>query len=193
MINQQDINLVNQYLQGDEESLEVLVKKYFKQIYAFIYRYTGNSLEAEDITQEVFVRMWKNIKRFDRERNFKTWLYAIAKNAAIDFFRKHRLATGERKIVPFSAFENEDGSNFVFDNLADSKPTAHEILERRSLVQSISLAAGKLSKKYRTVLSFYYKKQLNFREIAELLNQSINTVKSNHRRAIIALKNILSK
>ncbi|MDD2646719.1 MAG: sigma-70 family RNA polymerase sigma factor [Patescibacteria group bacterium] len=189
----QDINLVRQYLNGDEQSLEILIKKYLKQIYGFVYRYTNSASETEDITQEVFLRMWRNIKKFDQKKNFKTWLFAIAKNAAIDHFRKYRLATGERKAVPFSNFENEDGSNLIFDTLADLGPTAHEIFERKNLVQIISLAVEKLSEKYQTVLSLYYHKQLNFREIAEQLNQSINTVKSNHRRAIIALKNILLK
>ena len=80
--------LVRDYLKGDENSLEILIGQYLKPIYSFIYRYVGNASEAEDITQEVFVRVWKNLKKFDQNKKFKTWIFGIAKNASIDWLRK---------------------------------------------------------------------------------------------------------
>ena len=69
-----------------------------------VYKNVGNQSEAEDITQEVFVKIWKNIKKFDQNRSFKPWIFQIAKNTSIDFLRK-------KKSIPFSKFENEEGGN----------------------------------------------------------------------------------
>ena len=82
--------LIANYLKGDQESLEILVRQYLKVIYSFVFRYVGNAEDAEDITQEVFVRVWRNLKRFNQEQSFKTWLFAIAKNAALDFLKKKK-------------------------------------------------------------------------------------------------------
>ena len=90
MQNYSDEQLVARYLRGDEKSLEFLIQQYLKPIYSFVYKYVGNPQEAEDITQEVFVRMWKYIKKFDQRKKFKTWIFSIAKNAAIDFLRKKK-------------------------------------------------------------------------------------------------------
>ncbi|MFA6919366.1 MAG: sigma-70 family RNA polymerase sigma factor, partial [Patescibacteria group bacterium] len=92
-----DEQLVQQYLSGDEKSLEVLIQKYLKPIYNFVYRYVGDMANAEDLTQEVFVKVWKNIKKFDRKKSFKTWIFCIAKNTAFDYLRK-------KKSIPLSNF-----------------------------------------------------------------------------------------
>jgi RNA polymerase sigma-70 factor (ECF subfamily) len=65
-------DLIKKYLAGDEESLEILFRGYFKQIYNFIYRYVGNAADAEDIAQEAFIKVWRNLKKFDERKNFKT-------------------------------------------------------------------------------------------------------------------------
>ncbi len=90
MPDRSDENLVTDYLKGDKKALEILIGRYLKPIYNFLYRYTGDVAEAEDITQEAFVRAWKNIRKFDRNKKFKTWIFGIAKNAAIDFLRKKK-------------------------------------------------------------------------------------------------------
>ncbi len=175
--------LVSQYRRGDEEALEILIKQNLKPIYNFVFRYVRDVSDADDITQEVFVKMWRNIKKFDVRKKFKNWLFTIARNTAIDFLRK-------KKVIPFSEFEKQDGGSII-DTLIDTAPLPDKIFEHKNLRQTIYAAVGKLSAKYQTVLLLYYKQQLNFSEIAESLNQSINTVKSNHRRALISLKKIL--
>ncbi len=178
-----DQQLIVDYLKGDERSLEILISRYLKPIYVFICRRVGDSQEAEDITQEVFVRVWKNIRKFKRQKSFKTWIFSIAKNASIDFLRK-------KKTVPFSAFENEKGENGFLENLTDNISLPIEIFRNIGLSESISAAFEKISTAYRQVLSLRYNKDLTFREIAQILGEPIDTVKSRHRRGLIQLRKI---
>jgi RNA polymerase sigma-70 factor (ECF subfamily) len=184
MITRNDKHLVRQYLEGDETSLEVLIRQYLKPIYSFAHRYVSNSQEAEDITQEVFVKVWRNLKKFDQNKSFKTWIFSIAKNTAIDFLKK-------KKTIPFSEFENEDGENMLTETFADSSPLPQELLEKAGMAQILNSAMEKLSPKYRMVLFLRYNDHFNFREIAEILGESLNTIKSRHQRAILMLRKTL--
>ncbi|MBU4479872.1 sigma-70 family RNA polymerase sigma factor, partial [Patescibacteria group bacterium] len=83
-----DIKIINRYLKGDEKSFEMLVQNYIKSVYSFAYKYTKNTSESEGITQEVFIKVWKNIKKFDQKKSFKTWIFAITKNTALDYIKK---------------------------------------------------------------------------------------------------------
>lgn len=173
MLEENDERLITNYLKGDEKSLEVLIKKYLKSIYSFVYRYIGEADEAEDITQEVFVKVWRNIKKFDKQKIFKTWIFSIAKNASIDFLRK-------KKTIPFSNFENEKGENLFINTLADLTPFSPKL--------SLASILEKIPSKYRMVLFLRYNDHFTFREIAETLGESINTIKSRHRRGALLLK-----
>jgi RNA polymerase sigma-70 factor (ECF subfamily) len=184
MLKGNDEQLVANYLKGDEKSLEVLIQQYLKPIFSFIYRYIGDIQEAEDITQEVFVRMWRNIRKFDKQKSFKTWIFSIAKNASIDFLKK-------KKAIPFSEFENEKGENVFVETLADSAPLPNELFERADITQKLTLMMEKLSPKYRLVLFLRYNDHFTFREIAEISGESINTIKTRHRRGVAILKKLL--
>lgn len=186
MQDHSDQQLIANYLAGDEQSLELLIKRYLKPIYSFVSRYVGNGQEAEDITQEVFVRVWRNLKKFDQNKSFKTWIFSIAKNTAIDFFKK-------KKSIPFSEFENEKRENMITETLADPSPLPQELLERADMAQMLNSAMEKLSPKYRMVLFLRYNDHFNFREIAESLGEPENTIRSRHRRALIMLKKILEE
>jgi len=223
-MKENDKQLIADYLRGNEKSLEVLIQRYLKPIYSFVFRYVGDATEAEDITQDVFVRMWKNLRKFKRQKSFKTWLFSIAKNAAIDFLRK-------KKTIPFSWFEDEAGNNSVTGTLADSQPLPAELFVRADISRRLTAALQKLSPKYRSVLFLRYNdhftsvaeslslqdgygrldeafatgfqpkkptksyavghKGFTFREIAESLGESLNTIKSRHRRGLMALKKLL--
>ncbi len=190
--------LINNYLSGEEKSFDVLVNRYLKPIYIFIYRYIGKQEEAEDITQDVFVRVWRNLKKFDPSRSryatlrdkqtksFKTWIFSIAKNACIDFLRK-------KKSIPFSEFENEREENMIIEKIVDSTPLQNEIFERKNIAQILTSAMEKLSPNYRMVLFLRYNDHFTFREIAEVLKEPLNTATSQHRRALIQLKKLLTK
>lgn len=181
MTEKRDIQLIKQYLKGDQKSLEILVKQYLKIIYSFIYHYIGNATDAEDITQEVFVKAWRSLRRFDQKQNFKAWLFTIAKNSSIDYLRKKR-------VVPFSALESSETQGSIINNIVDRLPLADEIFDRQNLIQRLNQSIRSLTSQYQEVISLYHNYQLNFREIALALNQPLNTVKSRYRRAIIQLK-----
>lgn len=186
MLNNTDKQLISNYLAGDEKSLEVLIKRYLKPIYSFVYRYVGNSQDAEDITQEVFVKIWRNLKKFDQNKSFKTWIFSIAKNTSIDWLKK-------KKAMPFSNFENEEGKNVLIETLTDPAPLPNEIFERAGIAKMLNTAMDQLTPKYRMVLFLRYNDHFNFREIAEALGEPLNTVKSRHRRALILLKKLITE
>lgn len=174
----EDKKLIQQYLKGDEKSLEVLVKKYLKPIYSFSYKNVGNQEDAQDITQEVFVKVWKNIKKFDQNKNFKPWIFQIAKNTSIDFLRK-------KKTVPFSRFENEKGQNVLAENIESAPLNLIGIFSDRKV---LTVAMQGLSEKEQKIIALRHTYGFSFKEIAQTFEESINTVKSRYRRTILALK-----
>lgn len=173
-----DKNLIRQYLAGDEKSLETLIAKYIKPIYSFVYKNVGKQAEAEDIAQEVFVRVWKNLKKFDQSREFKPWLFQIAKNASIDFLRK-------KKTIPFSNFENENGQNALTESMAS--PNAN-LIENISDKRVLALALQYLSKNEQKIITLRHTDGMSFQEIADVFEESINTIKSRYRRTLSILR-----
>ena len=137
--------------------------------------------------QEVFVKVWKNLKKFDTNKNFKSWIFTIAKNTALDWLKK-------KNAVPFSLLQEYNNDENFEETIADLNqlPEAKRIFQE-SLSRDLALAVGKLQPKYGQVINLYYKKGLNFREISNALNESINTVKSRYRRGVISLRNLLLK
>ncbi len=181
-----EAELIGKYLKGDEKSLEILVSIYLKPIYSFVFRQVGKKDESEDITQDIFIKVWKNIKRFDQSKSFKTWIFTIAKNTVIDSQRK-------KKTIPLSSFENADGKNMVIEKISDSSPLPSEIFYKKNLKQGLDFSIKKLNPEFQTILFLRYNDHFKFREIADILGEPLQTVKSRHRRAVIALKkNILS-
>ena len=175
--------LIQQYLKGDEKSLEILFERYLKPIYGFVYRSIGGQIEAEDVTQEVFIKVWKNLKKFDQEKKFKPWIFQIAKNTSIDFLRK-------KKSIPFSRFENENGQNALVENIT-TKPI--NILENFSDKKFLATATQGLKNKEKRTVEMRHYDGLSFKEMARVFNESINTVKSRYRRALINLRDVIKK
>ena len=139
---------------------------------------------AEDIAQEVFIKAWRNLKRFDQSKNFKTWLFTITKNTALDFLKK-------KKAIPFSEFESEDGGNFLADTIADEADSLEDIFKKKEKREILAIALKKLSPEFQTVVASRHENNLTFQQIADRLGESMNTVKSRYRRAVIALKKII--
>lgn len=181
-----DEKLITEYLLGNEKSLELLIRRYLKPVYGFVHRHTNNPQEAEDITQEVFIRMWRNIRKFNRKKSFKTWIFSITKNASIDFLRK-------KKAIAFSEFENEKGRNIILEKIAVVCEPLEEIISNKILSESLSSVSENLSSRTRTIFNYRYHKNLTFREIADILGESINTVKSRYRRGVIEIKRLVIK
>ena len=171
---------------GNDQAMETLVSRYLSIVYGACLRYLNNTDEAEDAVQETFIKVWRNLKKIDPQKNFKAWAMEIAKNTCLDAIKRKRA-------VPLSAFEDEEGNNYLSDSLRSTAPSPDASAEQSILARALTAATDKLSPAYRKVLSLYYKDGLNFREIAETLDEPLHTVKSRHRRAIINLRLILDK
>jgi RNA polymerase sigma factor (sigma-70 family) len=184
-MKKEDEKLIKDFLAGDDASFELLLKRYLKPIYNFLFQLTGDRSALDDLTQIIFVKAWKNLRRFDQSRSFKTWLYSIAKNTAYDFLKK-------KKSTPFSFFENSDGYNKL-EEIEEDKILPDEILDRKNLISELEQKINNLPKNYRLILLLHYKDDLTLMEIAEILNAPYNTVKSQHQRALISLKKAFQK
>lgn len=169
--------------EGSEEAFSELISFYLKPIFNFIYRICGNAKDAEDITQDVFIKLWKNLKKYKPEKNFKAWLFSIARNTAIDWLRK-------RKNINFSEFENEEGENYLFNSVMDAAPWPDELVAKAENSRIIEEAVGKLPVIYKEVIILRYKNQFTFEEIGEITKRSLNTAKSQHRRALNILRKL---
>jgi len=179
-----DAQLIADYLKGDEKSLEVLIVKYLRQVYGLVFYYVKNEADASDITQDIFLKMWKNLKKFKQNESFANWLSVIAKNTALDFLKK-------KKTIPFAEFVNENEENVLVETLADIKPLPDDEAEKREVAKELYSASSQLSGKYQQVVVLRHEQDLSFQEIADLLGESINTVKSRYRRAMAILRETL--
>ncbi|MDD5050689.1 MAG: sigma-70 family RNA polymerase sigma factor [Candidatus Pacebacteria bacterium] len=179
-----DIILIEKSLEGDTSAFEILVSRYLKHIYNFVYHLSGNVDEANDISQEVFVKVWKNLKKFDPEQNFKTWLFSIARNTTIDYFRK-------KKSISFGDMEIGESTSFE-DSLTDEEPLPDEIFERKELGTFLEKALETLPLEGRTIILLHDKEDLTFEEISKILKKPMNTVKSQYRRAILAFRKTMN-
>ena len=173
-----DNELIQKYLKGDQKSLEILIDRYLKLIYGFVYKNVGDVAEAEDITQEVFVKIWKNIRKFDQKKNFKPWIFQIAKNTSVDFLRK-------KKSIPFSKFENEKGQNPLVENIKSNSPDLLGEISDRKIIDS---AMQTLGEKERKLINLRHIEGLSFQQISETFKESINTVNSRYRRTLATLR-----
>lgn len=178
-----DKAIIYEYLKGDQRALEFLVKRYLKPIYSFVYRNVGDIEAAEDITQEVFIRVWKNIRKFDLNKDFKPWIFQIAKNASIDYLRK-------RKTIPFSRFENSQGQNMLTETLAEKGPDLIENLDTKTEFEK---TISGLSDKDKNLMQLRHSQGMSFKEIAQKMNSSINTIKSRYRRTIKSMQKKATK
>lgn len=178
-----DSELIHDYLKGDSRAFSSLVDKHLPAVYAFVYRLTGNKDEASDISQESFVKVWKNISRYDHNQNFKTWLFTIARNTTIDFLRK-------RREIVFSKMEYEEGEGFGVA-IPDPEPLPDVLFEKKEIKEKVEGALNTLSPDQKTVVILHYKDGLTFEQIGKVVGKSVNTVKSQYRRSLASLRKYL--
>ena len=145
-----------------------------------------NQPDAEDLTQEVFVKVWKKINQYKPEYKFKNWLLSIAKNTTLDFLKKKRE-------INFSELDNIEKEYTFSDFIKDKSDNALAKLEKQSDYEILNQAVNELSPVYKATLDLHYGEGLKFREIANLLQESIDTIKTRNRRALQRVKKILFK
>ena len=183
MENRDDAELIRAYREGDEDAFEILVSRYVGPVYRFAFRLVRNSRDAEDISQEAFLKTWKHLKRFDAAKSFKAWIFAITRNAAIDFIRK-------KNPITFAALEHdgsEEGDHYAFD-VEDTRPLPDEIVARMQDAEALDGALAELSPNARAVILMHDGEGLTFQEIADAVHEPMNTVKSRYRRGVETLK-----
>jgi RNA polymerase sigma-70 factor, ECF subfamily len=178
----EDKQLVDNFLAGDDSAFSELVKKYLKPIYNFLYHFVSDREALDDITQETFIKAWKHIEKFDRERNFKVWIFSIAKNTAFDWLKK-------KKTIPFSTFTDDEGNNKL-DNISEDSILPHEILIRADSAKILEEKLKKIPDIYRVILLMHYKEDFSLQEIAKILDKPYNTIKSQHQRGLMKIREL---
>ncbi|MEO8274662.1 MAG: sigma-70 family RNA polymerase sigma factor [Thermoanaerobaculia bacterium] len=178
-----DEELVRSILVGDRERFELLVERYQTRLVNYLYRMVRNLDEAHDLTQEVFIRVYQALDRYDSQYRFSTWLFRVAQNAAIDVIRKRRI-----QLVPISRRVDEAGEATVDLELPDGQPTALDKLEGRELDASIRAAIDALPWEYRELILLRHYGELAYEEIAEVKAMPLGTVKNKLFRARQMLK-----
>lgn len=169
-------SLVRQAIEGNEGAFAQLYDEYFDKIYRYVYLKVGNQTEAEDLTQEVFLRALGAIGSYKwRQIPFSSWLFRIAHNEVIDYFRKQ----GKEKLVRL----NEAASNIETDPML----IAEQSLERGQLMAAL----GKLSPAQREVITLRFVSELSIAEVAKTLGKSEGTVKALQYGGTVALRKIL--
>ncbi|MFA7654005.1 MAG: RNA polymerase sigma factor [Candidatus Magasanikbacteria bacterium] len=185
MKNNADEQLVEAYLAGNDGALVELIGRYTKAIYSFCVRFVGQGSEAEDITQEVFIKVWKNLRKFDKTKKFKTWMYQIARYTAIDHLRS------VKKTVDIDKF-TEDESESEWERLVDSSPSPFDQLDIKEQADKIKQAINLLPEIYRTVLDLHLREEMTLAEISEVMKEKNDTVKSRYRRGLAMLRRLLA-
>ncbi|MFZ2804397.1 MAG: sigma-70 family RNA polymerase sigma factor [Patescibacteria group bacterium] len=178
-----DAELIEAYGHGDERSFELLVNRHLPAVYRFLLRMTADPHTAEDLTQETFLKAWRHLNRFDRSKSFSTWLFTIGKNTVLDFFKKKRA-------IPFSEIDagNPDDTDGFESSLADLSPLPSDLAERAELGKRLEALLATLPPAQRMAIVLHETEGLTFREVADILGEPLDTVKSRHRRGMIALR-----
>lgn len=177
-----DEDLVTLYNDGNEQAFQILVKRHLDGLFNFCMKYTFDTEAAEDIVQDSFVKAWKNLSKFDNKNSFKTWLYTIGKNTALDYLRKN-------KNLPFSVLQGIE--DMVLEpaliNSSSMGATQHMNAHYLDMKDGLNTLPGK----DKSIIEMHYQQGYAFREIAEKLGRSTDTVKTWHRRAMAKLRDIL--
>ena len=188
LLNKTDEEIIKSFKLGNQAIFKELVERYTSSIYNFTARLVGKT-NANDMVQEVFIKTWKHLKNFDSKKaSFKTWIFTIAKNTTTDFLRK-------KKSLNFSDLENQNDNDlsFIVENIPDNELLPSESIQKLDDKELLNNILNKLRVNYKEVLVLHYQEEMTFDEIGKILNKPLNTVKSEHRRAIIELRKLIDK
>lgn len=176
---QSDRLLVDAARGGDEQALSELYTLYFPRVYRYILARTGNTYDAEDLAEEVFIRVIEAIERFEwREAPFSAWLFRIAHNAVISQRRKEG-ARGR--------------STQLAEGLANESAGPEELVETRLTLNDIMKAAEKLPDAQRQVIAFRFAAGLSVAETARAMGKGEGNVKVIQHKAIVKLREMMGQ
>ena len=183
-----DKDLITRCQKADMTAFNVIVSRYKVKIYNYVYRMTGNAEDAEDLTQEVFVRMYTGLSSFRAEASLSTWLFRIAGNLVID---KYRRSKKEKGIVSsldttpaYGSNSDEEGTRDV----PDWSQTPEKLLGQKELGAQIEGALLRLPEKLRSAVILYDIEGLSYEDIALMEKVPLGTIKSRIFNARVALR-----
>lgn len=182
-----DEELVVLHLTGDTEAFNAIIRRYTPRIYNLIQRNIALAAEAENLTQETFLRALRALPRFrgHNDLSLGPWLFRIAINLCRDWGRT-------RKTIPFAQFATDgDSDESLVEGVPDEEPGALEMLEQEELRDTLREAVMALPEKYRVPITLYYNEGLTYEEIAAVLNLPINTVRTHLLRGKERLRHVL--
>ena len=169
---------------GDESAFEYLVQKYRRPMLSFMYRMAHNTAVAEDLAQEVFLRVYRSREKYEASAKFSTWLYRIASNLAVNHARDTRHQRPENTV---SLDEPDQESGLTMD-VADDSLTAEESIVRRERLAAIRERVQALPERQRIAVVMHKYQQMDYRQIAEVLKLSESAIKSLLFRAYETLR-----
>ena len=162
--------LISRAIRGNREALEELVRLYYEKIYNYIYYRVMNASQAEDLTQDVFMKLTKSIHTYVPTASFSSFLYRIAHNTVVDYYRTLKHEEALEEIM------------YEKDYMAQ--------IEAKIDVQTV---LSKVSEEQRECIILYYLQELTYREISEILDIPIPTAKSRVKRGLEACKKIMEE
>ena len=182
-----ELLLIKRSIKGDIDAFEELIKDYKKMAYNIALRVLRNKEDAEDISQEALVKVYKNIDSFNMQSTFKVWLYRIVMNTCLDFKRK-------KNIVAFSIDKPLEGEESEFtQDIPDNSNNPDVIIQNRLESQMLYECIDMLDDDFRTVIVLRDLQNLSYKDIASVLSCSEGTVKSRLNRARKKLRDIVAK
>lgn len=180
--------LVSLAKRGDMQAFEHLVLAHEKMVYNIALRMFGNSEDAKDISQEVFLKVYRNMRNFDERAAFSTWIYRITVNSCIDEMRRRK---GKTNVSLEQEMQNEEGAWAL--QVADERETPEQALLRQEKQRELLQAMEQLSPEHKAVVTLRDIRGLSYEEIADVLEMPLGTVKSRICRARSQLKEEILK
>src|SRR5262245_21061632 len=186
-ISAEEALFVQRLRANDDAAYDELVRVYHASIFHVAYRMLGDSGDASDVVQEIFLKVFRNINGFKGESSLKTWIFRIAFSEILNrlrwWKRRHRQVT-------FSLDDERDGEGNGY-HVSDTRPTPEQALQHREQEQAIQGALAKLTSDHRSIVILRDIEGFSYGEIADVLGISIGTVKSRLARARADLKKAL--
>jgi RNA polymerase sigma-70 factor, ECF subfamily len=176
--------LVGLVRSGHPEVYGEIIKRYQKKLFSYVYRLVGNKEETEDILQNVFVKAYGNIKTFDIERKFSSWIYRISHNEAINFLKRRN----KRKFI---SWEDIVASKDKMETKSEEKSPIENWIREESRLE-VQGALEKLPEKYRKVLMLRYFSEKSYQEIGKIIKSPVNTVGTLINRAKKKLASVIN-
>ena len=184
--------LVRRCISGDAAAWEEIVQRYHRRIYNVCYRFAGDAENAQDLTQEVFIKMYRTLNTYDSGKGaFMTWVTTITRNLLVDHFRKTKSdrVTDSLDSIPS---EHEDAQP-LSERIADRAPPPDASVQSRETREMVHLALQKLSPELREAVILRDLQDMDYREIATALRVPEGTVKSRINRGRAELARLLQR